>query len=142
MKSYIINISSTDNSFIGTGFMGVKVSSIEDIKQAMYKYATIIHNGKQCWRTEIKLTFNSVSTLEAFKAEGDRQCEENGFVDLLKAALIYKNDPFIKYKIIFRPSGWIDKDGNEFKLVLLKDDEVIPFNGKLRELLSQIGITF
>ena len=32
---YIIHISSTNNSFIGTGFMGARVSSMEDIKQAM-----------------------------------------------------------------------------------------------------------
>lgn len=142
MKSYIIHISSTNNPFIGTGFLGVKVSSMEDIKQAMYKYATVSHNGKKCWITEIKLTFNLASTLETFKTEGDRQCKENGFVDLFSVAIACKSDPFIKYSIIFRPSGWVDKAGNEFKLVLLKGNEVIPFNGKLSELLSKIGITF
>lgn len=139
---YVIHISSTNNSFIGTGFMGTKVSSFEDVKQALYKYGSYVREGKQYWREEIKLTFNLASTIEAFKAEGDRQCKENGFVNLFTAALACKSDPFRDYTIIYHPSKWIDEQGNTFSLVLLKGNEVIPFIGKLSELLAQIGIKF
>lgn len=43
---YILHISSTNNSFIGTGFMGTKISSMEDIKQAMHKYATFTKGNR------------------------------------------------------------------------------------------------
>jgi hypothetical protein len=36
----------------------------------------------------------------------------------------------------------VDAQGNEFKLVLLKDREVIPFTGKLSNLLTKIGVIF
>lgn len=139
---YIIHISSTNNSFIGTGFMGQKISSFEDVKRALYKYGSYVREGKQYWRKEVKLTFNLASTIEAFKAEGDRQCKENGFVNLFTAALAYKSDPFRDYIIIYRPGKWIDAQGNTFSFILLKRDEVVPFAGKLKDLLTQIGITF
>lgn len=139
---YVVHISSTNNSFIGTGFMGSRVASFEDVKQAMLKYATFKKEGKSYWYEEIKLSFNLASTLDAFKAEGDRQCKENGFVNLFSAALVCKSDPFRDYTIIYRPSKWVDAQGKMFSLVLLKNKEVIPFPGKLSELLTQIGITF
>jgi hypothetical protein len=107
--NYIIHISSTNNSFIGTGFLGLKVSSMNDIKQALFKYATFTKDDKTYWRDEIKITFNLASTLEAFKAEGNKQCKENGFVNLFTAALVYKSDPFKKYTIVYRPSGCTGK---------------------------------
>lgn len=140
--NYVIHISSTNNSFIGTGFMGEKISSFEDVKRALYKYGSYVREGKQYWREEIKLTFNLASTLEAIKAEGDRQCQENGFVNLFTALAAYKSDPLKDYTIIYRPSKWVDDQGNEFSLVLLKGDDITPFSGKLRELLAQIGIIF
>lgn len=139
---YIIHISSTNNSFIGTGLMGTKVSSFEDVKRALYKYGSYVREGKQYWREEVKLTFNLASTIEAIKAEGDRQCQENGFVNLFTVLAACKSDPFRDYTIIFRPSKWIDEQGNTFSLVLLKGKEVIPFKGKMGELLAQIGIKF
>lgn len=140
--NYVIHVSSTNNSFIGTGFMGTEVSSFEDVKQAMLKYATFIRDGKQYWRKEIKLTFNLASTLEAIKSEGNRQCQENGFVNLFTVLAACKSDPFKDYTIVYRPGKWVDTQGNKFSLVLLKGNEVIPFSGKLSELLTQIGIVF
>lgn len=142
MKSYMLNISSTDNSFFGTGFTGVKVSSFDDIRQALLEYATFTKDNRTYWQKEIKVTFLLASTIDAFKAEGDRQCQKDGFVDLFRAVKACKSDPFRQYTIFFRPSGWIDKEGNEFKFVLIKGSEVIPFNGKWSELLSSIGIIF
>lgn len=146
MKRYIVNIgspsnlSSDPNFFIGTGFMGEKFDTHEELKSLLLKYATYQKDGKTFWRSEIKMTFSLGKTLEDFKVEGDRQCKENGFVNLFKAALACKSDPFNGIEIIYRPSKWVDKDGNEFAFILIKGDEVIPQSKKLSEILKDIGL--
>lgn len=146
MKKYIVNIDGTSNIssdptfFIGTGFMGAEFDTHEELKALLLKYATFKKDGKTYWRKEIKMTFSLGKTMEAFKAEGDRQCKENGFVDLFSAALVARKDPFRNLKIIYRPSRWIDKEGNEFAFVLIKGNEVIPQYKKLSEILKDLGI--
>ena len=146
MKKYIVNIggtsnlSSDPNFFIGTGFMGEGFDTHEELKSLLKKYATYQKDGKAFWRSEIKMTFSLGTTLEAFRAEGDRQCKENGFVNLFTAALACKSDPFRGIEIIYRPSKWVDKDGNEFAFILIKGDEVIPQSKKLSEILKEIGM--
>ena len=146
MKRYIVNIGGTSNllsdprCFIGTGFMGEEFDTHEELKALLLKYATYQKDGKAFWREEIKMTFSLGTTLEKFKSEGDRQCKENGFVNLFTAALACKSDPFRGIEIIYRPSKWVDKDGNEFAFVLIKGDEVIPQSKKLSEILKGIGM--
>ena len=143
---YVVNISGTSNIsdsptfFLGTGFLGSEFSSFEELKNLLYEYATFNKDGKQVWRKEIKITFNLASTIDAFKAEGDKQCETQGFVDLFKAARVLRQDPFRDIKIIFRPSSWVDKNGKTFRFVLIKGDEVLPRDCKLSEILKEIGI--
>lgn len=145
---YIVNISGTSNIsnsptfFLGTGFLGSEFSSFEELKKLLHKYATFNKDGKRVWREEIKITFSLASTVDAFKAEGNKQCEDQGFVDLFKAALVCRQDPFRGIKIIYRPSRWVDKSGHTFPFVLIKDDEVIPKDCKLSEILKEIGIIF
>lgn len=138
----IDNISSSPYFFIGTGFAGCPIESIEDFKEAMYKYASFEKDGKSYWRDQIKISFNSEETHQAFKNEGNKQCAEQGFVDLFKAAMVAKKDPFHKIYIYFSPNGWIDKDGNVFKILIDNKGEITPFTGKLSESLQLIGITF
>lgn len=146
MKKYVVNISGTSNilgdpkSFIGTGFMGAEFDTHEELKDLLLKYATFKKDGKTYWREEIKMTFSLGKTMEAFKAEGDRQCKENGFVNLFSIGAKLKKDPFRGIKIIYRPSRWVNKEGNEFALVLIKGDEVIPQHKKLSEILKDLGI--
>ena len=145
MKKYVVNIGGTSNilgdpkSFIGTGFMGAEFDTHKELKDLLLKYATFKKGGKTYWREEIKLTFSLGKTIEAFKAEGDRQCKENGFVDLFSAALVAHKDPFHGIKIIYRPNRWIDKEGNEFAFVLIKGNEVIPQCKKLSDILKDLG---
>lgn len=73
---YTVHIESTDNSWFGTGFMGIGIESMNDLKEAMFKYAS----NKGYWRPEIKLSFNLATTTAAFKAEGNKQCQENSYV--------------------------------------------------------------
>ena len=147
MKKYNINIGSTSNSisddkfFLGTGFMGAEFSTIDELRSLLHKYATFEKNGKSYWREEIKMTFSLGTTLEAFKAEGDRQCKENGFVNLFSIGARLRKDPFHGIEIIYRPSKWVDEKGNVFAFILIKGDEVIPQkNKKLRDILKEIGI--
>lgn len=147
MKKYNINIGSTSNSisddkfFFGTGFMGAEFSTIDELRSLLHKYATFEKNGKSYWREEIKMTFSLQSSVQAFKAEGDRQAKENGVVNLFSCIAACAKDPFRKISIIYRPSRWIDEDGDEFAFILIKGDEVIPQkNKKLRDILKEIGI--
>lgn len=147
MKKYNINIGSTSNSisddkfFFGTGFMGAEFSTIDELRLLLHKYATFEKDGKSYWREEIKMTFSLQSSVQAFKAEGDRQAKENGVVNLFSCMAACAKDPFRKISIIYRPSRWIDEDGDEFAFILIKDDEVIPQkNKKLRNILREIGI--
>lgn len=147
MKKYNINIGSTSNSisddkfFFGTGFIGAEFSTIDELRSLLHKYATFKKDGKSYWREEIKMTFSLQSSVQAFKAEGDRQAKENGVVNLFSCIAACAKDPFRKISIIYRPSRWIDEDGDEFAFILIKGDEVIPQkNKKLRDILREIGI--
>lgn len=145
MKKYNINIGSTSNSisdnkfFLGTGFMGAEFSSIDELRSLLHKYATFEKDdGKRYWREEIKMTFSLQSSVQAFKEEGDRQAKENGIVDLFSCMKSCAKDPFRKISIIYRPSRWIDEDGDTFAFILIKGDEVIPQkNKKLRDILRE-----
>ena len=147
MKKYNINIGSTSNSisdnkfFLGTGFMGAEFSTIDELRSLLHKYATFEKNGKSYWREEIKMTFSLQSSVQAFKEEGDRQAKENGFVNLFSIGARLRKDPFHGIEIIYRPSRWIDEDGDTFAFILIKGDEVIPQkNKKLSNILRELGM--
>ena len=143
MKKYNINIGSTSNSisddkfFLGTGFMGAEFSTIDELRSLLYKYATFEKNGKKYWREEIRMSFYLQSSVQAFKAEGDRQAKENGFVNLFSIGARLSKDPFHGIEIIYRPSKWVDEKGNVFAFILIKGDEVIPQKKKLRDILRE-----
>lgn len=146
MKKYIVNIESPSNLssdpkfFIGTGFMGEEFDTHEELKELLRKYATYQKDGKSFWRSQIKMTFSLGTTLEEFKAEGDRQCKENGFVNLFSIGARLRKDPFHGIEIIYRPSKWVDKNGNIFAFILIKGDKIIPQFKKLSEILKDIGM--
>ena len=108
MKKYNINIGSNsitdDKFFFGTGFMGASFQTIDELRSLLHKYATFEKDGKRYWREEIKMTFSLQSSVQAFKAEGDRQAKENGVVDLFSCMAACAKDPFRKISIIYRPS--------------------------------------
>ena len=143
MGKYNINIGSTSNSisdnkfFFGTGFMGAEFSSIDELRSLLHKYATYEKDGKKYWREEIRMSFSLQSSVQAFKAEGDRQAKENGFVNLFSIGARLRKDPFHGIEIIYRPSKWVDEKGNVFAFILIKGDEVIPQKKKLRDILRE-----
>ena len=130
---YTVHIESTDNSWFGTGFMGIGIESMNDLKEAMFKYAS----NKGYWRPEIKLSFNLATTTAAFKAEGNKQCQENGFVNLIAAAAMLKRD----YVYCISPKRKVISNGSVFRWCVVKDRQVIPVIGKCRQALEILGIT-
>ena len=146
MAKYNVSIGATTPAigdpkfFFGTGFLGEGFNTREELVSLMKKYATFTKEGVSYWREEIKLTFSLGETVETFKAEGNKQCKEHGFVNLFSAALACKKDPFYGISIIYRPGAWVDKDGNEFKFVLIKGEEVIPKATKLSTILRELGM--
>lgn len=138
----VTNILGDDDFFMGTGFFGAEFDTFEELKQLLKKYATFERDGKRYWRKVIKMTFSLNSTFSAVKAEGDRQCQENGMVNLFSAVAAYRKDPFHKYTIFFCPGKWQDNKGI-FSFLLQEDrKDPEPRYGKLREILKEIGISF
>lgn len=146
MAKYTVNIHGPKNYkdqktfFIGTPFFGESFDTMKDLKNLLIKYATEQEDGKRYWREEIELSFELAETTEAIKQEGDRQCVEKGFVNPFSLAAIANKDPFKGIKVFWRPAGWIDEEGNVFKVVLVKGDEVTPKFCKLSEVLIEIGL--
>lgn len=146
MKRYIVNINSItnilggDDFFLGTGFLGAQFDTFEELKKLLVEYATYEKEGKRYWRKVIKMTFALGSTISSIKKEGDRQCEENGMVELFSLAAAYRKDPLTKYTIYFRPSKWQDSKG-VFSFLLQEDGkDPVPKYGKFSEILKEIGI--
>lgn len=146
MARYNVNIGSTTNIlgdprfFFGTSFLGENFDTREELLALMRKYATFKKDGESYWREEIKLTFDLAENISSLKEDGDRQCKENGFVNLFALCARARKNPFEGISIIYRPGAWIDKDGREFKFVLIKGEEVIPKAMKLSEILREIGM--
>lgn len=147
MKRYSVNINSVtnlsndDDFFLGTGFLGAQFDTFEELKKLLVEYATYEKEGKRCWRKVIKMTFSLGSTISSIKKEGDRQCEENGMVELFSLAAAYKKDPLTKYTIYFRPSKWQDSKGTFSFLLQENGKDPVPKYGKFSEILKEIGIT-
>lgn len=100
MKKYNIssttNLTSDDKFFLGTGFMGAEFSTMDDLKALLRKYATFEKDGKRYWRVEIKMSFSLQSSVQAFKAEGDRQAKENGIVELFSCMAVSSHLSLLK----------------------------------------------
>lgn len=146
MKRYSVNINSItnilgdDDFFLGTGFLGAQFDTFEELKKLLVEYATYEKEGKRYWRKVIKMTFSLGSTISSIKKEGDRQCEENGIVELFSLAAAYRKDPLTKYTLYFRPSKWQDSKG-VFSFLLQEDGkDPVPKYGKFSEILKEIGI--
>lgn len=126
----------------GTGFLGIEVSSFDDVVDALHKYATYKNkDGKLTYYNYMKISFCYSSTIKEFKAKGDLQCEEKGFVELFSLAILFKSDPLTKLDLFGCPTGWIDNNG-EFKWVI-KDEtgNLHPQYGKkLRTILHEIDV--
>ena len=143
---YIININPINNLmsdkdfFFGTGFLGEEFSTKKELCELIRKYVTIEKDGVRYWREYIKLSFSLASTISSIKEEGNRQAKKNDVVNLFTACLAAKKDPFYGIHIYFRPAGWLDENGNVFKFVVEKGEELTPNYGKLSNILKELGI--
>lgn len=136
----ITNLVNDENFFFGTGFMGEEFSTKKELLELLRKYAFIKKDGVRYWPKYIKLSFSLASTISSIKEEGNRQAKENGAVNLFTACLAAKKDPFYGIHIYFRPTGWLDENGNVFKFMVEKGEELIPIYGRLSNILKELGI--
>lgn len=138
MAKYYLHL--RGNGFIGTGFMGAPFNTREEFKAAVIQYGTYTENGLKYWREELEISISSGETIEEFKAAGDRSCKENGFVDIFALAASMKKDPLHRYKIFYRPAGWVNAQG-PFKFVLRDGDNIqILRNTTMSEIFRSIGV--
>ena len=127
-----------NKDLFGTGFMGVEIASMEDVRNATRRYAC---NSAGEYKSEyIKYTFMLSSTKDKAEAEGNRQAKEYGMVNLFQVASVLNDDPFKGISIYYRPGRWVDDNGKEFALCIFKGDKAIPFYGTFRNALKEIGI--
>lgn len=127
-----------DQELIGTGFMGVEVASYQDIKDAIREYAC---NKDGHYKSEfIKIDFSLASTVDAAKAEGDKQAKENGIVNLFQICSMMQNDPFKDIHIFFRPGRWLDNEKKPFSFFIDSPQKSYPHYGKFSEVLKELGI--
>ena len=133
----ITNLVHDENFFFGTGFMGEEFSTKKELLELLRKYAFIKKDGVRYWPKYIKLSFSLASTISSIKEEGNRQAKENGAVNLFTAS---KKDPFYGIHIYFRPTGWLDENGNVFKFMVEKGEELTPNYGRLSNILKELGI--
>lgn len=136
----ITNLVNDENFFFGTGFLGAEFSTKEELLELLRKYAFIKKDGVRYWPKYVRLSFSLASTISSIKEEGNRQAKENGVVNLFTACLAAKKDPFYGIHIYYHPAGWVDENGNVFKFMVEKGEELTPYYGRLFNVLKELGI--
>lgn len=136
----ITNLVNDENFFFGTGFLGAEFSTKEELLELLRKYAFIKKDGVRYWPKYVRLSFSLASTISSIKEEGNRQAKENGVVNLFTACLAAKKDPFYGIHIYYHPAGWVDENGNVFKFMVEKGEELTPYYGRLFNVLKELDI--
>ena len=108
----ITNLVNDENFFFGTGFLGAEFSTKEELLELLRKYAFIKKDGVRYWPKYVRLSFS----------------------------LAAKKDPFDGIHIYFCPTGWFDENGNVFKFMVEKGEELTPYYGRLFNVLKELGI--
>ena len=147
---YNVNVSSLTNMigdkdfFFGTGFFGEEFSSKEELKDIICKYVCTDKNRPGYTTKNFKLTFSLASTIAAMKEEGNRQCRENGMVELFSVAAKMQKDPFVGKEIYYLVGGRYESDPSQVFYYVMYDKNTkkyTPIYGKLQGVLEAVGIT-
>ncbi len=126
---------------LGTPFMGVIIKSCDDLVNAVHKYACKKQGDKYVYQTEfVRFRFCHKATTDSIIAAGDKQCKDNGSVNLFSVMAGLEKDPLYDYCIYYRPDGWIDDNGKIFKFIISKGEKNTPFYGRLRDAAKEIGV--
>lgn len=147
---YNVNVSSLTNMigdkdfFFGTGFFGEEFSSAEELRDIINKYACTDKNRPYYATKNFKLTFTLASTIADAKAEGNRQCKENGMVELFSIAAKCRKDPYSEKEVYFFVKGKYESDPSKvFHYIMYNKNtkQYTPIYGGLKGVLEAVGIT-
>ena len=86
------------------------------------------------------LHFTTASIIDAVKESGDRQCKENGYVNLFSFVSMLQKCPYKDVDVFYRHDGWLDSDGRLFRWLITRGEDQQPIYGKLIDVLKELGI--
>lgn len=138
---YYVHVKIQERPLSSTGFLGEEINSMEELKAAIKKYGTYRENdGSRYWGDPVKIHFTTASVIDAVKESGERQCEENGGVDLFSFVPILQKCPYKDVYVFYRHDGWIDDNGIIFRWIITRGEDCKPIYGKLIDVLKELGI--
>lgn len=138
---YYVSIKIQERPLSSTGFLGEEINSMEELKAAIKKYGTYRENdGSRYWGDPIMLHFTTASIIDAVKESGDRQCKENGYVNLFSFVSMLQKCPYKDVDVFYRHDGWLDSDGRLFRWLITRGEDQQPIYGKLIDVLKELGI--
>ena len=138
---YYVHVKIQERPLSGPGFLGEEVNSLEELKAVIKKYGVYREkDGSLYWGDPVKIHFTKASVIDAVKESGDRQCKENGYVNLFSFIAILQKCPYKDVDIFYRHYGWIDSDGRLFRWIITRGEDQQPVYGKLVDVLKELGI--
>lgn len=138
---YYVHIKIQERPLSSTGFLGEEINSIEELKAVIKKYGIYKENdGSREWGDIVEIHFTTASVIDAVKESGERQCEENGGVDLFSFVPILQKCPYKDVDVFYCHDGWIDDNGIIFRWIIAKGEDCKPIYGKLIDVLKELGI--
>lgn len=138
---YYVNTKIQERPLLGPGFFGEEVNSLNELKAVIKKYGIYKEkDGSLYWGDPVKIHFTTASVIDAVKESGDRQCKENGYVNLFSFVSILQKCPYKDVDIFYRHDGWIDDKGIIFNWVVSRGEDNNSVYGKLVDVLKELGI--
>lgn len=138
---YYVNIKIQERPLSSTGFLGEEVNSLEELKAAIKKYGIYKEkDGFLYWGDPVMIHFTKASVIDDVKESGERQCQENGYVNLFSFISILQKCPYKDVDVFYRHDGWIDDNGVIFRWLITRGEDHHPVYGKLIDVLKELGI--
>lgn len=138
---YYVGIKIQERPLSSTGFLGEEVNSLEELKAVIKKYGIYKEkDGSLYWGDPVKIHFTTASVIDAVKESGDRQCQENGYVNLFSFVSMLQKCPYKDVDVFYRHDGWIDDNGRIFRWLITRGEDHQPIYGKLIDVLKELGI--
>lgn len=138
---YYVHVKIQERPLLSTGFLGEEINSMDELKAVIKKYGIYKEkDGSRYWGDPVKIHFTTASIIDAVKESGERQCEENGGVDLFSFVPILQKCPYKDVYVFYRHDGWIDDNGTIFRWIITRGEDCKPIYGKLIDVLKELGI--
>ena len=138
---YYVQIKIQERPLSGPGFFGEEINSLEELKAVIKKYGIYKEkDGSLYWGDPVMIHFTEASVIDAVKESGDRQCEENGCVNLFSFVSILQKCPYKDVDVFYRHDEWIDDNGIIFRWIVARGKDHHPVYGKLIDVLKELGI--